>query len=264
MRKLLILSIVTVAGFAQAPRRAAAPKPDFFGIGPAPDPAAVERGQKLYVAQCGFCHGATGKGGSGGPDLIRSVPVMHDEGTTKDIGPIIREGRPAKGMPKFAFTDAQMKDVAAFLQSLIRATIIRGEYKLGNLATGDAKAGQAFFQAHCTSCHSAAGDLAKVASKYDQSNLLARFLYPRTRTTEKGKAAVTVTLPSGQSVSGDLLWIDDFTVALTDSSGQIQSWPLSGGVKAAVQDPLDGHEALLKRYTDADMHNVLTYLVTLK
>jgi mono/diheme cytochrome c family protein len=266
MRILLFFGIFSALAFAQTPRRPAGPKPDFFGIGPAPDPAAVERGQKLYVAQCGFCHGSSGKGGSGGPDLIRSVIVMHDEGTTKEVGPVIREGRVSKGMPKFSMTDAQIKDIAAFLQSLIRATIIRGEYKIGNLATGDAKAGLAFFTANCASCHSATGDLSKAGAKYDQPNLLARFLYPRVRNTEKGKLTATVTLPSGQPVSGELAWIDDFSVGITDSSGQLQSWTLggAGGVKAAVNDPLEGHELLLKKYTDADMHNILSYLVTLK
>jgi hypothetical protein len=31
-----------------------------------------------------------------------------------------------------------------------------------------------------------------------------------------------------------------------------------------IKDPLAGHRELLKTYTDADMHNLLAYLVTLK
>ena len=31
-----------------------------------------------------------------------------------------------------------------------------------------------------------------------------------------------------------------------------------------VHDPLAAHAELLRQYTDADMHNVLAYLVTLK
>ena len=46
---------------------------------PAPDPAAVERGQKLFGESCGFCHGRDANGGDGGPDLIRSVLANHDE-----------------------------------------------------------------------------------------------------------------------------------------------------------------------------------------
>jgi len=31
-----------------------------------------------------------------------------------------------------------------------------------------------------------------------------------------------------------------------------------------LNDPLAGHEQLLKSYTDADMHNVVAYLETLR
>src|SRR5271154_5593980 len=46
---------------------------------PQSDTVAVERGQKLLVDQCGFCHGANARGGSGGPDLTRSALVQTDE-----------------------------------------------------------------------------------------------------------------------------------------------------------------------------------------
>src|SRR6266852_1672683 len=71
------------------PAPPAARQPDrrnFFGLPPGPDSDAVERGQKLYVASCGFCHGSTAKGGNGGPDLVRSVRVLHDEGSGSKIG----------------------------------------------------------------------------------------------------------------------------------------------------------------------------------
>ena len=51
-------------------------------------------------------------GGNSGPDLVRSVLVLHDQGTGKEIGPVIRNGRPGKGMPAFNFSDAQIKDIA--------------------------------------------------------------------------------------------------------------------------------------------------------
>ena len=35
-------------------------------------------------------------------------------------------------------------------------------------------------------------------------------------------------------------------------------------MKVHVIDPLQGHIDLLSKYTDDDMHNMLTYLVTLK
>ena len=248
---------------------------NFLAIGAPPDPAAVERGEKLFVANCAFCHGTNAKGGATGPDLVRSVLVLHDEGTGKDIGPVILNGRPAKGMPKFDFTEAQIKDIAAFLRSRNQAAANRMDYKILNINTGDPKAGEAYFNAHCANCHSATGDLAHIASKDDAPTLQNKFLYPLEHhypgmpgpppdpRTEK---TVTVTLPSGESFSGKLDHIDDFSVAMTDSSGEYHSWLLDGatGVRVEIHDPLKAHEELLKQYTDADMHNVLAYLETLK
>jgi cytochrome c oxidase cbb3-type subunit III len=251
------------------------PKGEFLAVGPAPDPQAVERGQKLFVTSCAFCHGSNAKGGATGPDLVRSVLVLHDEGMGKDIGPVILNGRPAKGMPKFDFSEDQIKDIAAFLRSRNQAAANRMDYKILNINTGDAKAGEAYFTAHCANCHSATGDLAHIASKYDAPALQNKFLYPAEHRREdiegqppdvKAEKTVTVGLPSGETVSGTLDHIDDFSVAVTDSSGEYHSFPIGGanGVRIEIRDPLKAHEELLKQYTDADMHNVLAYLETLK
>lgn len=251
------------------------PRGNFLAIGAPPDPQAVERGEKLFVTNCAFCHGTNAKGGATGPDLVRSVLVLHDEGTGKDIGPVILNGRPAKGMPKFDFSEAQIKDIAAFLRSRNQAAANRMEYKILNINTGDPKAGEAYFNAHCANCHSATNDLAHVASKYDAPTLQNKFLYPLERPypgvagpppDPKTEKTITVTLPSGESFSGTLDHIDDFSVAMTDSSGEYHSWLTDGanGVRVDIHDPLKAHEELLKQYTDADMHNILAYLETLK
>ena len=78
------------------------------------------------------------------------------------------------------------------------------------------------------------------------------------------KSQVTVTLASGQSFSGTLEFLDDFDVALRDASGDYHSFPRDAHVKVEVHDPLAAHAELLKKYSDADMHNVLAYLETLK
>src|SRR2546425_73024 len=81
-------------------------------------PAAPERGRALLVEQCGFCHGANARGGSGGPDLTRSVVVQEDE-AGKQLGAFLRVGRPDRGMPKFALPEPQMVDLATFLHAAI-------------------------------------------------------------------------------------------------------------------------------------------------
>jgi hypothetical protein len=76
---------------------------------------------------------------------------------------------------------------------------------------------------------------------------------------------VTVTLSSGKAISGTLDRIDDFNVSLRDPAGDYHSFTRDGAIpKVEVHDPLQAHTDLLHTYTDADIHNVTAYLVTLK
>lgn len=232
---------------------------EFLGLGPAPDPVAAARGEQLYTPDCAFCHGAKANGGDTGPDLIRSALVLHDE-KGELIGPVVHQGRPDRGMPAFAsFTDSQLTDLAAFLHMKIELAANRGLYKVLNVVTGNTAAGAAYFQAHCASCHSPTGDLAHIAAKFEPPDLQAQFLYPAASAAPK----VMVTLPSGETVTGRLKRVDDFNVSLYDSNGDYRSWPRSE-VKVEVEDRLAAHRKLLDEYRDADMHNLLAYLVTLK
>ncbi len=248
---------------------------DFLAIGAPADPAAAARGKNIFVANCAFCHGSDAKGGNGGPNLAQSVLVLHDKGSGSEIGPVILHGRTAKGMPAFAFTEAQIKDVAAFLLSRSQGAANRMEYKLLNIVTGDPKAGEAYFGGHCASCHSGTGDLAHVATKYEPAVLQGRFLYPKEPRNfggagpppdPRGEKTATVTLASGQSYTGVLNHQDDFSVELTEATGEHHSWLLDEekGIRVQVTDPLKAHADLLPQYSNADMHNMLAYLETLK
>jgi len=276
---LLLAAISAVAG-QDVP---AIPKPDpqeveelqkFLAIGKPPDPAAVERGKAKFIATCSFCHGTNAHGGQGGPDLIRSTLVLHDN-NGDNIGPVILHGRPDKGMPAFAsMTPAQISDIAAFLKSRYQLAANRGSYQILNLVTGDAKAGEAYFNGEggCTACHSPTGDLAHIGTRLTPDRLQEAFLYPRPRkATEpkeyaRARETAVVTLPSGKSYAGVLNQLDDFSVTVTDNTGVKHSFPLSedAGPKVEVHDPLAAHLELLKKYSNADMHNLLAYLETLK
>jgi cytochrome c oxidase cbb3-type subunit III len=235
------------------------------------DAATLERGKAAFVSQCGFCHGANARGGESGPDLLRSVAVRDDE-NGNGIGPIVLNGRPAQGMPKFSMPQTQIADIAAFLHEGVRASAERGTYKILDIVTGDPKAGQAYFNGagKCSACHSVTGDLKGIGAKYDPITLQGKFLMPigsrggaQPRSTSP--IVVTVTLPSGQSASGTLVRIDDFNVAFTDAKGDYHSFARKGEVpKVELRDPLKAHYDMLPKYTDADMHNLTAWLVTLK
>ena len=135
------------------------------------------------------------------------------------------------------------------------------------MLTGNPEAGRAYFNGagKCSTCHSPTGDLAGIATRIpDPVNLQQRFLFPGAapRRTEAGRSDGHA--GSGPPVTGALVRIDDFSVSLRDASGEYQAFDRGPGVTVVVSDPLAAHHELLDRYTDADMHNLTTYLETLK
>ena len=263
-------ALLTAASLAaQAPAQPPAPARPRNGLisRAVPDPAAVERGQKTFSSNCGFCHGTNAQGGDTGPDLVRSQLALDDERGDK-IGPVILQGRTSKGMPAFHLPADQIEDIAAFLRSLQQAAIDRNAYPILNIVTGNVQKGREYFngQGRCNTCHSPTGDLAGLAKKYDAVALQSRFLYPRARPgdSQPVRSQVTVTLASGQTFAGALVYLDDFNVALRDDAGDYHSFSRDPRLKIDVRDPLAAHAELIKKYTDSDMHNLLAYLVTLK
>ena len=227
---------------------------------PDQDPAAVARGKDLYGGNCAFCHGKEATGGNSGPDLLRSVLVNHDE-KGELIGPVIRQGRTSKGMPGFNLGDSQISDLVAFLHQRNRDARLRFTYKVPSVAVGDSVAGKAYFDSHCAACHAGSHGLAGIASKYQGDELQQRWLDPGRHSAD---VTVTVTLFTGEKCSGKLKHLDEFSVSLYDPQGNYRSFTLNSKAKVEIQDPLDGHRKLLEQLSDTEMHDVTTFLGTLK
>ena len=247
-----------------APRRPGArfDTRDFLGLGTPPDPAAAARGEKLYKPNCGFCHGEKARGAEG-PNLVRSALVLHDE-KGDQIGPLIAKGAVERGMPAFPnFTKDQLYDISQYLHLQVELVANRGLYKRLNVVTGDPKAGEAYFNTNCKSCHSSTGtgDLAHAGTKYPAPDQLqSRFVWPNLRANAKRNVTV---VQKGETTKGTLKQIDDVNISIYDAAGNYRSWP-RGAVEVEVEDRLAGHRQLLEQYTDADIHNLTAYLVTLK
>jgi len=225
------------------------------------DPAAAERGRALYSANCSFCHGSQGTGSAQAPALVRNYLVSQDR-NGELLGPVIKAGRPAQGMPAFASLKSEdISDVVAFLH-LRNNTGRGGGLPETALLVGDAKAGEAYFNGagKCNTCHSPAGDLKSIGKKYTPVSLTIAFLTP----AGTKPITVKVTPMSGPAVSGKLRFIDEFLVALDDSDGQHRSFSRDMLKSVEVMDPLAPHRAQLIKYTDPDIRNLLAYLVTLK
>ena len=223
----------------------------------------AEKGATLFQQNCAFCHGRDTMGGESGPDLTQSKIVAADVNGDK-IGEVVHAGRPAKKTPAFNFSNAEIETLAAYIHAQEAAARTRKGDRRGvavaDLQTGDAAAGLQYFSGAggCARCHSATGDLAGVANRYQGLALERRMLYP-----EGAKSKVTVTLPGGQKLTGTLAYLDEFTVALRDAGGVYHSWQTSR-VKFSVDAPVEAHVDLFGKYTDADIHNLMAYLQTLR
>ena len=130
------------------------------------------------------------------------------------------------------------------------------------MLTGNAAAGKAYFegQGKCGSCHSATGDFAGIAKRYDPLTLQQRLLFPRSGgrgTPPIRPTQVTVTPPAGPPVSGNLDRIDDFTVSLRDADGGVSFLAADARLESrAATIRYAPHNELLDQYTDADIHNL--------
>jgi mono/diheme cytochrome c family protein len=247
---------------------------------PLVDPKASEMGRPFYGKECLACHGPDARGTPAGPNLVRSLTVLHDRyGST--LGPYLRTSHPpvpiagrgaAATAPTFeALTNTQVLILAHFLREQVNDTL-RGApmFKPGNVLTGDARAGAEYFNGEggCTQCHSPTGDLAGIGKRLEPVNLQQRFLFPANAARRPGPNArvvtVTVTTESGEMLSGPLERMDDFTVSFRDASGAYRSVRRTPGTRVVKNDPFAAHVQLLSRITDKNIHDVVAYLESLK
>lgn len=311
------LAVAAVPSYAQAQTQQAAPAPkqaptvglnakisgtDAAIRASGQDPTVVKRGAEEYVADCGNCHGATGKGTDVAPDLVRSLVVEDDEKGDL-IGPIVKNGTANHNMPPIPIGDQEISDIASWLRVQVYGAAMRGTYSFLDIVVGDPQKGEAYFNGagKCNTCHSVTGDLAGIGSQYDPPTLQSRWVsggggrgggagrgrggrgaatgaaaaadgadastYMDTSPPQitKSTTTITVTLADGTKIDGVPIQINDFNVVFKDMNGGYHSYAREGDFpKIETHNPLAPHGALLKQMTDDDMHNVTAYLVTLK
>ena len=217
------------------------------------DPAAVPRGQTVYAAECVTCHGANARGTERGANLIRSPRVLRDRYGSA-IGPFLRNGHPMQTGSAASLTDAQVTDLSHFLWDRINGTL-RGspEFDVKDVLAGDPAAGRAYFDGDggCAACHSPAGDLAGYGSRYAPVDIQQRVVFPGAGGgSNRPPVTVSVTTADGTAVSGTLVSLDDFHVALRGEDGRYRSWRRTPDLTIVKTDPYAAHVALLDRLTD--------------
>jgi cytochrome c oxidase cbb3-type subunit 3 len=242
------------------------------------DPQMLDRGRQVYGIHCRSCHGVDLRGGDmGGPNLLRSDVMLNDQ-NGELLQPVVRGSRANGGMAAIDIPQDDVTAVAVYIHSVLATARGQGAPPPGpsiqlSILVGDAAAGAAYFNAKCTSCHSATGDLAGIGRRELDPTRLQNLWVAGGRNIRRDPTGpprrrdvtAAVTLPSGQKVEGRLERIDDFNVTLIFEDASRRTFRRVGDVpKVDINDPLEGHKALLQVYTDRDIHDVTAYLVTLK
>jgi cytochrome c oxidase cbb3-type subunit III len=248
---------------------------------PAP-PDVLARGRTMYASFCSPCHGADARGGQlGGVNLLRSA-LMLDDQNGELVLPVVRNGRPGTAMvPIPAISDADVRAVAAYVHSLQALGGRQGTPPPGpeielNILVGDPKAGAAYFDTTCASCHSTTGDLAGIASRVPDAKTLQNLWVSggRARGREGGRRAerpvrarptVRVTMGNGETVEGSLVRVDDFLVTVGLRDGTSRTIQRNGdSPRVEISDPLARHDELLAVYTNKNVQDVTAFLATLQ
>jgi mono/diheme cytochrome c family protein len=237
------------------------------------------RGKGLYEANCASCHATDLRGGDKGANLLRSGIALADQHGER-IAPVL-----ARHDPALTLASADSVAIAEYIHS-IHATMSGqgsppGRNPTGialNVLVGDAKAGEAYFGAACSKCHSVTGDLKGIGGKFSDPRALQNAWVSGSSATfggggGRGGAAgagnpATVTMPDGSKIEGTLVRRDDWLVILTLADGTRKSIARHNGVpKVDVKDPKDPHKTMVLELDDPEnrkMHDVTAYLATIK
>lgn len=222
----------------------------------------------------------------GGPNLLRSQVVLDDQ-HGELIRPIVYGSRQNQGMDPVNIPEADVLAVAEFIHSVTAMGGSQGRPPAGppvelNVLVGNAAAGQVYFAARCSACHSVTGDLKGLATRIPDPKTLQNFWVSagggrggggggggggdsEPAQGSRARVTATVTLLSGQKVEGILGRIDEFNVTLILPDGTSRTLRRNGEVpRVEVHDPREPHRKLLPVYTDKAIHDVTAYLVTIK
>lgn len=183
-------------------------------------------------------------------------------------------------MPPFALSQSQVADLVAYIHSEITIfdlhTRMPGGYPNdilpSQLATGSAAAGKAFFYGagHCSECHSPTGDLAGIAAKYDPTTLEQLFINPagtlvfQSALNPGTTITAEITLDSGEHFSGRVEQNGEFYVSILGTDGWTHTWPRRDIKTIVIHNPVQAHIDMIPKWNNTDMHNIFTYLETLK
>src|SRR5262245_37938570 len=219
-------------------------------------------GQKIFDAQCAWCHGAGGTG-STGPNLQRAT--LRHAATDAALVQIVRAGIPSTDMPGFAvgFTEKMLWQTAAYVKSLGRTR--------PQPLPGDAKRGAALYESNgCASCHIVTGtggalgpELTRIGSLRGPSYLRDALVKPAA-THPPGYLVVRATRADGTEIRGTRVNEDVFYVLIRDTAGRVHSLEKAQLTKLERQLEASLMPSYESRLSAAQLDDMVAYLAGLR
>jgi len=170
--------------------------------------------RQIFESTCAACHGLDGRGGERGPNISTRPQVV--QLSDRELGEILRTGRPAAGMPPFAaLGNNSLKALLSyirFLQGKDAATVL----------PGDASNGKALFfgKARCADCHMIQGrggflgsDLSDYGGALSAREIRRPIVAPA-ESANANKRMTTVRLRDSQQIAGVIRNEDNFSIQL--------------------------------------------------
>jgi cytochrome c oxidase cbb3-type subunit 3 len=228
---------------------------------PYTSPGDLERGARLFTANCAPCHGPKGNGGRGANLARPRLPRATDDAA---LFQILRDGIPNTEMPgAWGMTDHEMWQVAAHVRTLGRIA--------PETVPGDPSAGRELFRGKgCAGCHVVGIEggrlgppLTEIGERRSAAYVRAALLDPASSLPEDFTMA-DVTTGSGRRVTGIVLNEDTYSIQLRDLSDNLHSYwkqELSALEKHTDRTPMPSYRG---RLNDREMDDLIAYLVSLR
>lgn len=235
-----------------------------FGQGRSPAataPSVIVAGQRLFDAQCAWCHGAGGDGGTG-PTLRGKLRHATDHSSIVNI---VIAGIPGTEMPSFrlGLTERSARQVATYVQSLSRVA--------ARPAPGDPKRGAALYaSAGCGSCHIISGrgtalgpELTSIGALRGAPHLRESIVTPEA-VHPSGYLVVRAVPTAGPEIRGIRVNEDVFWIHIRDAGGTVHT--LQKADLSRVDRELEASlmPSYASRLSPAELDDLVSYLAGLR
>ena len=225
-------------------------------------PQSTIDGRPIFESRCAACHGLDGRGGERGPDIATRPQIV--QLSDRELGDILRQGRPAAGMPPFvSLGTGNLKALLSyvrFLQGKDSAMVLAGDAPNGKLLF--------FGKAKCADCHMVQGEggfVGRDLSAYGatlSAREIRRSIVAPAESSSGGKRMTTVKLNDSQQIAGIVRNEDNFSLQLQLLDGTFRF--VSKSQIAATEsspEPImpTNYESIL---TAAELDDLVKYLRT--